>query len=152
MADDGSDDDYTYEVGYGKPPKHSQFKPGICPNKKGRGKGTKNLRTEIEEELRKKITTQENGLRKKITKSRAIAKQLVNQNVTGNLKTLPILLNETRDTKAEGNLLQVIFDTPDDEAVMANLIERIRKQSQNQNEPVPPTDDGAEHTYNGDDR
>jgi hypothetical protein len=27
-----------YEVGYGKPPKHSQFKKGICPNPNGRGK------------------------------------------------------------------------------------------------------------------
>jgi Family of unknown function (DUF5681) len=28
-----------YEVGYGKPPKHSRFKKGVCPNPRGRGKG-----------------------------------------------------------------------------------------------------------------
>jgi Family of unknown function (DUF5681) len=27
-----------YKVGYGRPPKHSQFKKGICPNPNGRGK------------------------------------------------------------------------------------------------------------------
>ena len=27
-----------YDVGYGKPPKHSQFKKGVCPNPAGRGK------------------------------------------------------------------------------------------------------------------
>jgi hypothetical protein len=27
-----------YEIGYGKPPKHSQFKRGVCPNPRGRGK------------------------------------------------------------------------------------------------------------------
>jgi Family of unknown function (DUF5681) len=27
-----------YEIGYGKPPKHSQFKKGVCPNPRGRGK------------------------------------------------------------------------------------------------------------------
>jgi hypothetical protein len=27
-----------YDVGYGKPPKHSQFKKGVCPNPHGRGK------------------------------------------------------------------------------------------------------------------
>jgi Family of unknown function (DUF5681) len=27
-----------YDVGYGKPPKHSQFKKGVCPNPRGRGK------------------------------------------------------------------------------------------------------------------
>jgi hypothetical protein len=27
-----------YDVGYGKPPKHAQFKKGVCPNPHGRGK------------------------------------------------------------------------------------------------------------------
>lgn len=35
-----------YEVGYGKPPKHSQFKPGHSGNRKGRPKGAKNRVTE----------------------------------------------------------------------------------------------------------
>jgi hypothetical protein len=28
-----------YKIGYGKPPKHTQFQKGVCPNPKGRGKG-----------------------------------------------------------------------------------------------------------------
>jgi hypothetical protein len=28
----------SYEVGYGRPPTHSRFKKGVCPNPKGRGK------------------------------------------------------------------------------------------------------------------
>ena len=31
-----------YEVGYGKPPKHSRFRPGKSGNPKGRPKGSKN--------------------------------------------------------------------------------------------------------------
>ena len=27
-----------YDVGYGRPPKRSQFKKGVCPNPRGRGK------------------------------------------------------------------------------------------------------------------
>jgi hypothetical protein len=27
-----------YDVGYGRPPRHSQFKMGVCPNPRGRGK------------------------------------------------------------------------------------------------------------------
>ena len=27
-----------YEVGYGKPPKHTRFQKGVCPNPRGRGK------------------------------------------------------------------------------------------------------------------
>lgn len=35
-----------YEVGYGKPPKHTQYKPGQSGNPDGRPKGSKNKRTE----------------------------------------------------------------------------------------------------------
>jgi hypothetical protein len=28
---------HDYDVGYGKPPKHTRFKKGVCPNPKGRG-------------------------------------------------------------------------------------------------------------------
>ncbi len=27
-----------YEIGYGKPPKHTRFQKGVCPNPRGRGK------------------------------------------------------------------------------------------------------------------
>ena len=27
-----------YEVGYGRPPKHTRFKKGVCPNPRGRGR------------------------------------------------------------------------------------------------------------------
>ncbi|MEW9838580.1 DUF5681 domain-containing protein [Mesorhizobium marinum] len=41
--------DRPYEVGYGKPPVASQFKPGQCPNPKGRPKGSKNKPADIED-------------------------------------------------------------------------------------------------------
>ncbi len=55
MSDDERPADQTstggYDVGYRKPPKHTRFKPGQSGNPRGRPKGTKNLKTDLIEEL-----------------------------------------------------------------------------------------------------
>ncbi|HEU5048593.1 MAG TPA: DUF5681 domain-containing protein [Rickettsiales bacterium] len=86
-----------YEVGYKKPPAKNQFKPGQSGNPKGRRKGAKNFATAIHAELEIRIPITENGKRRTISKREAIAKQLVNKAVSGDPKTVPILLNETRE-------------------------------------------------------
>ncbi len=65
-----------YEVGYGKPPRHSRFKKGRSGNPKGRPKGAKNLKTELEEELQEKIVVREGKTRKVVSKQRAMLKSL----------------------------------------------------------------------------
>ena len=65
-----SDDEY--EVGYGKPPKSGQFKPGQSGNKKGRPKGRKNFETEFLEELYEKVPIKENGKETKVSKQRLV--------------------------------------------------------------------------------
>src|ERR1043166_6776783 len=91
-----TEDPDNYKVGYGKPPKHSQFAKGKSGNPSGHRKGVKNFVTEIQEELNVRISITENGKRKKITKRKAVAKQLVNKAAAGDPKAIPILLNETR--------------------------------------------------------
>ena len=72
-------------VGYGRPPKHTQFKPGQSGNKTGRPRGIKSFRAFLNSEICATMSITENGERKTITKGRAIAKKLVNMAVTGNL-------------------------------------------------------------------
>jgi hypothetical protein len=48
-----------YEVGYGKPPKSTRFQPGQSGNPRGRPKGTKNLKTDLIEELHETIEIRE---------------------------------------------------------------------------------------------
>ena len=48
---DGDEADDEYDVGYKKPPKRTQFKPGQSGNPRGRPKGTKNLKTDLAEAL-----------------------------------------------------------------------------------------------------
>ena len=82
MAKDKTPDD-DYEVGYGKPPKHTQFKPGQSGNPRGRPKKTKNVDALLEKELDTQVTLQEGGQPIRITKREAIIKQYINLAIIG---------------------------------------------------------------------
>jgi Family of unknown function (DUF5681) len=47
------------KIGYGSPPKRTQFKPGQSGNPSGRPKGIRNFRTELLDELAESITIKE---------------------------------------------------------------------------------------------
>ena len=50
-----------YEVGYGKPPTHSQFRPGQSGNPAGRRKGVRNLKTDVKRTLEMPVKVKEGG-------------------------------------------------------------------------------------------
>lgn len=79
-----SNDEDDYEVGYGKPPKRTQFKKGQSGNPKGRRKGARGLKTDLFAELNERIEVTEQGKVVSLTKQRVIVKQLVAKAVKGN--------------------------------------------------------------------
>ena len=68
-------DEGSFEVGYGKPPQHSQFKRGQSGNPHGRPKGAKGFDASLARELETKITVTERGVRKTMTKAEATVMQ-----------------------------------------------------------------------------
>ena len=73
----------TAEVGYKKPPKAYRFKPGQSGNPKGRSKGTKNLKTDLMEELSERISIREGEREIRVSKQRALIKSQVNRGIKG---------------------------------------------------------------------
>jgi len=81
-----------YEVGYGKPPKNTQFRKGQSGNPKGRPKGSKNLVALIHEALNQPISVREDGRSRKVPASAAIAKRMVHGGLAGNPRAIDQLL------------------------------------------------------------
>ena len=50
-----------YQVGYGKPPTHSRFRPGQSGNPAGRREGVCNLKTDVMHTLRTPVKVKEGG-------------------------------------------------------------------------------------------
>ena len=105
MADDK--DKRDYEIGYGKPPKHTRFKPGECGNPRGRPKATRNLKTDLAEELAECIPISEGGRRRAVSKQRGMVKQLIAKALRGDVRaanTVLGLVERLLDARADANI------------------------------------------------
>jgi polyribonucleotide nucleotidyltransferase len=93
-----------YEVGYGKPPKSGQFRKGVTGNPLGRPKKEPDFESQVLRELNSKLTVNENGKRRVITKYEGMAKQLVNKALSGNLAAARLVIlhyQQAREKLAE---------------------------------------------------
>jgi hypothetical protein len=115
------------KIGYGNPPRSTQFQKGRSGNPKGRPKGTKNLATVVAQTANGLVAVTENGKRRKISRMEAAIIQLMNKAAAGDPKAtqtfLPLIQAIERrsiqpaPTEAEERAEQQII---------GNLIERIR--------------------------
>lgn len=81
-----------YPVGFGRPPKASQFKPGRSGNPSGRPKGSRGVNAVIAKAMSEKVVVTENGQRREISKLEAAAKQLANQAAGGDHKAAKLVM------------------------------------------------------------
>jgi len=80
------------DVGYGKPPESSRFKPGRSGNPKGRPKGAGNLATDLAAELGEEITVREGGRERRVSKQRALIKSLMAKALKGDVRASAAVL------------------------------------------------------------
>ena len=113
-----------YEVGYGKPPRHTRFRKGQSGNPRGRPSGSKNLKTLLNEALNERVVVTEEGGRRNITKREAIVTQLVNRSATADLRALKILLDTLRDI--EGQTEPASSETAEFSEADEKVIEQLR--------------------------
>jgi hypothetical protein len=85
-----------YEIGYGKPPKHSRFRPGQSGNPAGRRKGVRNLMTDVKRTLQVPVRVKESGRARKISTQEGALMLLWEKALQGDGRALDRLLELAR--------------------------------------------------------
>jgi hypothetical protein len=81
-----------YEVGYGKPPLHSRFKKGVCPNPKGRGKAAFKADEIVKRVLNEPVVVHEKGKARKIPRWEVSPRRLFSMALRGDVGAAATLL------------------------------------------------------------
>jgi hypothetical protein len=122
-----ADEDKDHECGYGKRPKHSQFKKGRSGNPNGRPKAVSSIKAVLTAELKQTLTVTENGDACTITKLEAVIKSLTAAAMKDPraVKTLLALMRQVGVGEEED---QVETDSVDLEFLNSHLAQEGKKQ------------------------
>jgi hypothetical protein len=140
----------SYRVGYGHPPKHSQFRPGQSGNPSGRPKRVKNLQAELLDELGEPMRIREGDTDREIPKGRAILKTLVDEAVGGNMRAIAAVLSFCGRPRSDADE-QLGHERPEDREIVEDLVSReLRRRAENSsatdNQRSSETNDNKEHS------
>ena len=124
-----------YEVGYGKPPRRTQFQPGQSGNPKGRPKKTKDLQKLFEQELSRNLRITENGQMKILPVREAFVKSTVNAALKGDRNARQIVLAHMKE--------QLDVDGLEIDAAAEAMLQEFMKQhaSEEGNDDEPKSQD-----------
>ena len=129
-----------YAVGYCQPPARYRFAKGQSGNPKGRGKGTKNLKTDLLEEMQEQIRVREGNREKKLSKQRAMLKALTAQAIKGNTKATSVVIGLLyRLTHADAAGEPAADLSAEDLAIIEGFTKRVAAKPPS----IPETDDNA---------
>lgn len=106
-------------VGYGRPPKHSQFKKGQSGNPRGRPKGRFSLLTSIERFLNERVSVTLNGQRQVIRRRDLLVTQWINGAMTGNTQARAQLLPYLERLGASQEIDREVSDAIETEIIQA---------------------------------
>ena len=81
-----------YDVGYGKPPEHSRSKPGQSGNSKGRPKGVRNFKTDVQTTLKAPVKVTREGKQRRLSTQEAALLRLREKALSGDARALDRLL------------------------------------------------------------
>jgi hypothetical protein len=108
------DDRRSYEVGYGKPPVATRFKPGQSGNPRGRPKAAKGLKTMVRETLTQKVAVRTGAGEKKMSRMEAVLHKTIELAMKGNARALLQLTSLYASAVPEAALMAATSIAPDE--------------------------------------
>lgn len=121
------------KVGYRNPPKHGQFKKGQSGNAKGRPRGAKGIKTLLAKELGSRITIGADGQQRRVKRSEALVKGLVNDALRGKDRPRDTVLRLADQIEQDAQARQSRELSAEDQAILDRYVERrlkLLRQSQ----------------------
>lgn len=125
-----------YVVGRGKPPTHTQFKPGQSGNPRGRPRGSVDLRQSVLAAASETVIITENGRRVRVSKLDVAARQLANKAASGDHRAIELLhkllgaIPALAPVAASPNVqADPSFGSEDDAQVLDALLQRVKKEA-----------------------
>ena len=133
--DKGNDGDGESTIGYGKPPRSTQFRPGVSGNPRGRPKGSKNFATILMAVGRQKVKVSVQGKPRVMTRDEIAVMHLHNKADGGDMNAIKALLGAKRLFAESEEGEKTSTDTRErDEAVIRNFLNRTGLNAPNKEE------------------
>jgi hypothetical protein len=89
-----------YEIGYGRPPKHAQWKKGQSGNPGGRAKKPPNFTALVTTLLAKRVTVRKGRTTARMTRLEHLVERLLDRAIRGDPRLIKMALDEVRRTEA----------------------------------------------------
>ena len=113
-----------YKVGYKKPPLHTRF-GGTGGNMRGRGRKSRNLKTDLMEELAERVPIKTNGKVKRLTQQRALLKSLTVKAIKGDVRAASKVIDAVlRIIGADDGQAQSAALSAEDQAILDAFLAR----------------------------
>jgi hypothetical protein len=120
------------DVGYKKPPKETQFKPGQSGNPKGRPKKVKDFDKLFDRELSQTIRISDGGQMLSLTKREVLVKGLVNDALKGERAAQKLVVNLMKSQ----HTIEAFEPDASDYAALMELFEKAKLEDEKPEEPL----------------
>jgi hypothetical protein len=135
------------KVGYGKPPKSTQFKPGQSGNPKGRRKGVQNFETDLQETLQAKVEIKNANGTRTVSTQQALVQTLAEKALAGDIRAnqqlIALILRSPKDNRSEAPA--ILLDNDDRAILDEYYYDRREREAEQAASGLLPTEAAKSH-------